>query len=67
MLKNLSELKIGDKLTHYKTKEKHELLSIIPKDKDEGTNYCFNSLGYVRDKVMRKMFVMETPSHFIIG
>jgi hypothetical protein len=66
MLKNLSELKIGDSLTHFKTKEKYILGQIIPKEEDEGTNYYFPKLGYVRDKVMRKMFVMENPSHFIV-
>jgi hypothetical protein len=67
MLKSLYELKVGDTLIHYKTKEKLSLEQIIPKDETEGTNYYFPLLGYVRDQCMRKMFIMETSTHFIVS
>lgn len=67
MLKSLYELKVGDTLTHYRTKEKLSINQILPKDEREGANYYFPLLGYVRDQCMRKMFIMETPTHFTIG
>ena len=66
MLKSLYDLKVGDKLIHYKTKEKLSLEQILPKDEIEGTNYYFPLLGYVRDQCMKKMFAMETPTHFTV-
>ena len=66
MLKILNELKIGDKLTHYKTEEKLILESIIPRDETEGANYYFPLLGFVRDKCMRKMFITQDQYNFIV-
>jgi len=67
MLKTLSELKVGDKLTHYKTNEKYSIGYINPRDEIEGANYYFPLLGYVRDQCMKKMFVVEKYNNFIVG
>jgi len=67
MLKTLSELKVGDKLTHYKTQEKVTIEQILPRDEVEGANYYLPLIGYVRDQCMRKMFLVADYNNFIVG